>query len=389
MLKSLKIQSFRCFPSFEMQQLGRLNLIVGTNNSGKTSILEALQLLLSESPNFEVLSDVVINRSEYLDKEDDQDKELVIRHLFRGHEIEIGSNFLITGQDNINDIRKEIIISIGYKENSDDSYLPMLYIQRTNYTKDLPNLDKHLADRSKMDILLYSADSPDLGMYLADRSEIELVLSRHGNVSLKSLKNARKSLKEQASNIQFINSLSLSYEKAIDLFEMIVLTPEEDLVTQAMQIIESRIKRIVTLTSGKHKYKGTHSGFIVQLANENQRIPIGSMGDGMWRILGLALAIVNAKDGVLLVDEIDTGLHFTVMSDMWKMIWETAKRLNVQVFATTHSNDCWQSLADIANADNPSEDGITIHRIERGKPHSIVFTERQIAIAAERNIEVR
>jgi AAA15 family ATPase/GTPase len=58
-------------------------------------------------------------------------------------------------------------------------------------------------------------------------------------------------------------------------------------------------------------------------------------------MLGLALAIVNAKNGVLLVDEIDTGLHYTVMSDMWKMIWKTAKRLNVQVFATTNSNDCW------------------------------------------------
>ena len=109
----------------------------------------------------------------------------------------------------------------------------------------------------------------------------------------------------------------------------------------------------------------------------------------MWRILGLTLAIVNAKDGVLLVDEIDTGLHFSVMSDMWKLIWETAKRLNVQVFATTHSSDCWTSLATIANAEQPSEDGITMQRIERGKPTSVVFTERQIAIAAERGIEVR
>lgn len=113
------------------------------------------------------------------------------------------------------------------------------------------------------------------------------------------------------------------------------------------------------------------------------------MGDGVWRMLGLALAIVNAKDGVLLVDEIDTGLHFTAMSDMWKMLWETAKRLNVQIFATTHSKDCWTSLEDIANEEHPSEDGITIHRIEKGKTKSIVFTERQIAIAAENDIEVR
>jgi predicted ATP-dependent endonuclease of OLD family len=77
------------------------------------------------------------------------------------------------------------------------------------------------------------------------------------------------------------------------------------------------------------------------------------------------------------------------MTDMWKMIWETAKRLNVQVFATTHSSDCWQSLAEIINEDHHSEDGITIHRIEKDTPCSIIFNEKQIAIAAKRNLEVR
>jgi len=109
----------------------------------------------------------------------------------------------------------------------------------------------------------------------------------------------------------------------------------------------------------------------------------------MRRILGLTLAIVNARNGVLLVDEIDTGLHYSAMSDMWKLIWETTKRLNVQVFATTHSSDCWTSLGAIANTESSSEEGITIQRIEKGKLNSIVFTERQVAIAAERGIEVR
>jgi len=99
--------------------------------------------------------------------------------------------------------------------------------------------------------------------------------------------------------------------------------------------------------------------------------------------------VAEAKNGVLLVDGIDKGLHFTVMPEMWALIWETSKRLNVQVFATTHSDDCWKSLGAIANLDNPSEDGIMIHRIEKGKSHSIAFTERLVAIAAERGIEVR
>ncbi|WP_243147110.1 AAA family ATPase [Scytonema sp. UIC 10036] len=121
----------------------------------------------------------------------------------------------------------------------------------------------------------------------------------------------------------------------------------------------------------------------------DQRVPIGSMGDGIWRILGLALSTVCAKNGFLFVDEIDTGLHFTAMSDMWKLVWKTATRLNVQVFATTHSNDCWTSLADIATQEKATEDGITIQRIEREKQTGIAFTEREIVIAAQRGIEVR
>jgi AAA15 family ATPase/GTPase len=361
MLKSLKIENFRCFQSFEMQQLGRLNLIVGTNNSGKTSILEAIQLLVSPSLDFEVIGEIIIGRSEYIENEEYRDKDLVIRHLFYGHKIDLGSKISIVGQNDI-ETKEEMVVSIEIDHES-----PSLVLKKTERIRDIENSN--------------SLDSKN-------GFGIQCLLSKEGNISLKLLQNARKSLVENPSHIQFVNSSSLTTDKAIELFELVVLTPEEDLVTQSLQIVEPRIKRIATLSSEKYRYKGTRSGFIVQLP-ENSRIPIGNMGDGMWRMLGLALAIVNAKDGVLLVDEIDTGLHFTVMSDMWKMLWETAKRLNVQIFATTHSNDCWQSLADIANAENPNEDGITIHRIEKGKPHSIVFTEDEIAIAAEEGIEVR
>ncbi|MFM6100144.1 MAG: AAA family ATPase, partial [Dolichospermum sp.] len=64
MLKSIKIENFRCFKSFELQQLGRINLLVGENNSGKTSILEAIQLLCSRT-NLEPLGEIMINRGEY------------------------------------------------------------------------------------------------------------------------------------------------------------------------------------------------------------------------------------------------------------------------------------------------------------------------------------
>jgi AAA15 family ATPase/GTPase len=355
MLKSLKIENFRCFPSFEMKQLGRLNLIVGTNNSGKTSILEAIQLLIALPTNHAILSDITVDRSEYINE--NSDTHLAIRHLFYNHKIDEGDQISITGTDYAGKLEQII-----FKGQKDRQKSPELYILHWD---DVENR--------------------------VQNASLWLPISQDGILIIDSQRKANweKSFSRLPPKTRFVNSSSFSSEQMIELFERIVITPEEDIVIESLKIIEPRIKRIANVSSGKYRYEGSHSGFIVQLTDELQRVPIGSMGDGMWRMLGLALAIVNAKDGVLLVDEIDTGLHFTVMSDMWKMLWETAKRLNVQIFATTHSNDCWQSLADIANAENPSEDGITIHRIEKGKQNSIVFTERQIAIAAERNIEVR
>lgn len=222
-----------------------------------------------------------------------------------------------------------------------------------------------------------------------EKESATLPLSANKGLPIDYIRRFRRETKKPEVRTQFVTSSSLTTEKMIDLFDQVVLKPEEELITDALQTIEPSIERIASLGSERYRFSGSRNGFVVRLDDSNQRIPIGSMGDGIWRMLGLTLAIINARDGVLLVDEIDTGLHFSAMSDLWKLIWETAKRLNVQVFATTHNSDCWTSLAVIASSESSSEDGITIQRIERGKPTSIVFNERQIVIAAERGIEVR
>ena len=186
----------------------------------------------------------------------------------------------------------------------------------------------------------------------------------------------------------FVNSEMIASSRMLDLFDQVVLTPEEQLAYKALQILDSRIERIAPV-GAEIKSNGSHGGFYVKLSDSDKRIPIGSMGDGVWRMLGLSLALVAAKDGVLLVDEIDTGLHYTALEDMWKLIWETAKKLNVQVFATTHSRDCWESMEVLAHRDDVEEEDISIQRIEKDTPRSVVFNKKGIATAAKREIEVR
>lgn len=68
------------------------------------------------------------------------------------------------------------------------------------------------------------------------------------------------------------------------------------------------------------------------------------MGDGITRLFHIILALVNAKNGVLLVDEFENGLHWSVQEKVWETVFQLAERLDVQVFATTHSRDCVQAF---------------------------------------------
>lgn len=127
----------------------------------------------------------------------------------------------------------------------------------------------------------------------------------------------------------------------------------------------------------------------VRIAGIDDRISLGSMGEGMNRMLGIALALVNAKDGMLLIDEVDTGLHYSVLPEMWKLIFEIAHRLNVQVFATSHSWDCIQSFQQAADA-NTEEEGMLIRLEQRDSGIvPVLFDERRLNIAAREQIEVR
>ncbi|NER45563.1 MAG: ATP-binding protein [Symploca sp. SIO1A3] len=375
MLNTLKLEKFRGFKSFELQDLGRVNLLVGVNNSGKTSILEAIKLLYS-SANFETFIDVMIERGEHFNTDKNTTIDLDISHLFYGHEVEENSKFSISGKNN--NIQQKLVVSIAISSKITRSPLG---IHSEAYS-----VSKFSDELSRLSFIAKWTHGNK-------QENWEKILSSNGSLYNDEIHfwpfNKYRANKRPIPTTQLIRSSSLTIETMTELFEQVVLTAEEKLVYEALQMIEPRIERIAPVSYSKSISSSSRGGFVVRLSDSEQRVPIGSLGDGIWRMLGLALAIVSVKGGVLLVDEIDTGLHFTTLSDMWKLIWETAKKLDVQVFATTHNSDCWTSLATIASQEDAAVDGITIQRIEPDKNTSVVFTEKEIAIAAERGIEVR
>ena len=383
MLQSLKIEGFRGFQNFEMANLGRINLLVGKNNSGKTSILEAIQFLYAQN-NIDIFLETISYRGEFGWSESNlpsRTKVFEICHLFPGHEIVPSQEIIIIGSRKSH--QESVTISV--------KSIPIQLSPFSDKNDDLNN--DNIFDDEEWNKLLLSI------RWSQSQKPIELELLANGTLARDSTRRmaslSRISHKIGINNkieLKFLTPFSLTSSDMAALFDNIVLSPLEDLIIESLKIIEPKIERIASVGSGKYLTSnnlGVRGGFLIKIKNHDQPIPIGSLGDGFWRMLGLVLAMVNLENGILLVDEIDSGLHFTVMTDMWKLVWETAKKLNIQVFATTHSRDCWQSLAELITEEKITDNEITIQRIDREKSQSVIFDPEEIVIAATSNLEVR
>jgi predicted ATPase len=367
MLKSLKIKNFRCFEEFDLPQLGRINLLVGKNNSGKTSILEALHILNSID-SIKPFLDIIQCRGEYSLSEKDASKAIFeVRHFFCSHQVDNGSYFEISGINaNKGEIKFDFKLSDVPREQLGESILE----------------DYERSRFFNSDTILTSEPNYFLTWRRYDGSKSLTWLP--SGISMYRMTSTDS---EDEKTSKLVSLTSSDIHTVIENFNEIVLTPQEEILYESLRIIEPGIDRIAPVATQWHR-GFRNGGFVVSI--NKQRVPIGSMGYGIWRMLEITLAMVNIPPGgTLLIDEIDTGLHFSVMIDLWKLICKTAEKLDIQVFATTHNSDCWKSLAEVANSDDIASDDITIHRIERGKKASVVFNEQEMAIAAERDIEVR
>ena len=178
----------------------------------------------------------------------------------------------------------------------------------------------------------------------------------------------------------------LNREQIIELWDGIALAGLEEEVINALRFIAPGVeglKLVSTPTSNGER------DLVVNVASIDEQLPLHSLGNGMWRVLGIALALVNAKDGMLLIDEFENGLYYSVQPDLWRFIFRLAQSLDVQVFATTHSWDCIEAFQRGAIEDH-QEEGLLI-RLEskKGEIGVTLYGEREFTIATREHIEVR
>jgi hypothetical protein len=188
------------------------------------------------------------------------------------------------------------------------------------------------------------------------------------------------------SNAIFVPSSGAGYSNPA-LWDKISLTPAEEEVKKYLKIISPEIENIALISLPENENKRC---FIVKLRNIGKRVLLSTLGEGVNRMLNIILSLVNAKQGILLIDEIENGIHYSIHSKVWELIFTLSEELQVQVFATTHSWDCIDGFQRALNSFHDPSQCLLLRLSKREEEiFATTFNARELAIATRENIEVR
>lgn len=357
-LDSLEIRNFRGFEQLTIEHLARVNLVVGKNNIGKSNLLMALQMYArrASSPTFiwEILSTRGEIKRPFVNVED---MLMALKYLFYGRkEISPGQAPIEIGVRNTDD-NQRLSIAVDWdiiQIDQNGQHIRPLQSE-DDYTLDV--LSPRFTIQTEGNTLSYPID-PSLprGVLRLNVKEIPCA---------------------------FVTAHGLQH--ASEMWDNIALTSQEKDVLAALRLIAPGVEGINfvrnPLSTGREP--------IVRIVGIDEPVPLNNLGDGMQRMLGIVLALVNAKNGLLLIDEIENGLHYLVQPDLWKLIFQTARRLNVQVFATTHSWDCIEGFQQASQAVGNGEGLLIRLESKQDRIKATLFDERRLSIATREQIEVR
>ena len=366
-METFHVKNYKGLKDLELKGLSRVNLIVGRNNVGKSSLLEAISLCVSKGNSSELLDimeyggERVSNRSSSSGEEKGLDNEshflsIFCRTGFDGQRAPI----IFFAED-----KYSVTFEVGYqkekrvRQGSSVSHL-LEYISETDYmagaVRDGVPAEKGIAIKAG-----------DSFQFIPFHSEFQV-------------------FPESLKNCGFVRPVDFFLLPNAALYDKIAMTDKEDKLLAALRIIEPQIQKINYLESEPGSRKRVP--FVV--VGENMtRVRLSSMGDGINRILTIILSLLNCPaGGALAIDEIDNGLHFSVQKQLWEMVFSLAKELDVQIFATTHSMDCLRSFAQV----NANGDGLLI-RLDVRQNGDIVpqyySDSEDIRFAVEIQIELR
>lgn len=349
MYTSFRVQNFRLFKDVELTDLARINLIGGKNNVGKTSLLEAL----------------FIYSGGYI-------AELAMRiQSFR--DVPVEQTFWSTLFYELNE---NLVVKFSAVEDDESERSLSL---------------KLLTERSQIREVteLIKQDENGAGTTIDPSRVLELKWQDADGSGENRLFQTPQGIQGQVPQPPAIRAAFLSNRKRfakeeVELLGRLVKSKKEDMVLTALRVIEPRLERITSV------FVNDTSQIMVDIGLP-ELIPIGLLGDGIGRLLSILLRVTDETTTAVFIDEIENGLHYSVLPQVWKALCNIANESNVQVFATTHSREMIEAAQK--SLTEYGEDAFRYYRLDRDLvTEEIVatrYTDASLDAAIETKYEVR
>jgi len=337
MYKSFEIKNFKCFEHLKLENLARVNLIAGKNGVGKSALLEALYLHC-DGHNPEILLTFIKPRRRPVDLwQQGISMTSLCRGFFRG--FDTNQAIQMTG---------------------------------TNLGASTRTIELRLVDHPK------HGASDRLALRLSGGGSGPFFVSLYGqSFRCDPEPPGHAVLAYFGGGISPIDPRTDSVR-----FSELTKAGHEQRILRTLRIVEPGLKGLELLVDEGALLLHGRVGL-------PQPVPLPEMGDGIRRLGSLVLELGVCGNGVLLVDEVENGLHYSVLEDVWRVIAEAARQFNVQVFATTHSRECVGAATEAFKESKSDE--LAFYRLVNidGKIENTRYESETLADAIETGWEVR
>ncbi len=141
----------------------------------------------------------------------------------------------------------------------------------------------------------------------------------------------------------------------VEMFSELAKTHDDEHVLKVAKRVEKRLERLSVQLLGAQPLLHADLG-------GKELVPLRLMGDGFQRLVEILVVIFAARGGVVLIDEIENGLHYSALRELWGAIYEASQAAGVQIFATTHSYECIKTAHEVFREHDPYR--LRLHRLD-------------------------
>ncbi len=355
MIENLDIKNMKAFKSLSVSDFGKFNLIVGKNNCGKTTLLENIFLITAPSNSTLPIKISNFRNIAFVD-------ESYWTHYF--HNLETDKDIEISAEVRLDNAlqKRELTIS------------PSRYYLMENGRKLEPRLSNGSSvSTKKITGLKYHYQIEEAGSI---QRQFEMHLSSDGDIIKGMLPEGYKEPLFGA-----FYGPTLMFADIAPRYNDLKISKQTEQILKVLRRIDPSILSIDL---------GINNNVYCDIGLSSL-LPLNQMGAGLLKALGILLAVFSCKDGVLLIDEFENGLHFSTMQELWRAVMESAYAFNVQIFVTTHSLESIEAFARVASERLNFSNDYRLFRLDREGDSAMMtkFNIETLSSALDSQWEIR